>query len=141
MSCSADEPAQEPLENHFNLVESAVENTKTENTGVSGILGNRLSTRFRIISLLEHYYNQPPTLFFSEEKRQMLKLAIDDIYNFQFIESTKVILGRLLRVSSNDDIVETVLEMHKNGTLCRIDRDKDEHKDPAIICSMGLRNM
>ena len=141
MSCSADEPAQEPLENHFSLVESAVENTKTENTGVSGILGNRLSTRFRIISLLEHYYNQPPTLFFSEEKRQMLKLAIDDIYNFQFIESTKVILGRLLRVSSNDDIVETVLEMHKNGTLCRIDRDKDEHKDPAIICSMGLRNM
>ena len=141
MSCSADEPAQEPLENHFNLVESAVENTKTENTGVSGILGNRLSTRFRIISLLEHYYNQPPTLFFSEEKRQMLKLAIDDIYNFQFIESTKVILGRLLRVSSNDDIVETVLEMHKNGTLCRIDRDKNEHEDPAIICSMGLRNM
>ena len=141
MSCSADELAQEPLENHFNLVESAVENTKTENTGVSGILGNRLSTRFRIISLLEHYYNQPPTLFFSEEKRQMLKQAIDDIYNFQFIESTKVILGRLLRVSSNDDIVETVLEMHKNGTLCRIDRDKNEHKDPAIICSMGLRNM
>ena len=141
MSCSADEPAQEPLENHFSLVESAVENTKTENTGVSGILGNRLSTRFRIISLLEHYYNQPPTLFFTEEKRQMLKLAIDDIYNYQFIESTKVILGRLLRVSSNDDIVETVLEMHKNGTLCRIDRDRDEHKDPSIICSMGLRNM
>ena len=116
----------------------AVENTKTENTNVSGILGNRFSTRYRIIDLLEHYYTQPPTLFFSEEKRQLLKLAIDDIYNFQFVESTKVILGRLLRVSTNDDIVETVLEMHKNGTLCRIDRDKNENKEPTIICSMGL---
>lgn len=141
LACSADEPTREPLDNHFDLVKYAVENTKTENTNVSGILGNRFSTRYRIIDLLEHYYTQPPTLFFSEEKRQMLKLAIDDIYNFQFVESTKVILGRLLRTTNNDDIVETVLEMHKNGTLCRIDRDKNEHKDPTIICSMGLSNM
>ena len=138
LACNANEPALAPLDNHFDLVGLAVENTKTENTNVSGILGNRFSTRYRIIDLLEHYYTQPPTLFFSEEKRQLLKLAIDDIYNFQFVESTKVILGRLLRVSTNDDIVETVLEMHKNGTLCRIDRDKNEHKDPTIICSMGL---
>ena len=141
LACNANEPSQMPLENHFDLVAKAVENTKTENTNVSGILGNRFSTRYRIIELLEHYYTQPPTLFFSEEKRQMLKLAIDDIYNYQFVESTKVILGRLLRVSNNDDIVDTVLEMYKNGTLCRIDRDRDEHKDPTIICSMGLRRM
>ena len=141
LACSANEPAQEPLDNHFDLVQSAVENIKTENTNVSGILGNRFSTRYRIIDLLEHYYAQPPTLFFSQEKREMLKLAIDDIYNYQFVESTKVILGRLLRVGNNDDIVETVLEMHKSGTLCRIDRDRDEHKEPTIICSMGLRNL
>ena len=141
LACSANEPAQEPLDNHFELVQSAVENIKTENTNVSGILGNRFSTRYRIIDLLEHYYAQPPTLFFSQEKREMLKLAIDDIYNYQFVESTKVILGRLLRVGNNDDIVETVLEMHKSGTLCRIDRDRDEHKEPTIICSMGLRNL
>ncbi len=141
LACSADEPTQEPLDNHFDLVGKAVENTKTENTNVSGILGNRFSTRYRIIDLLEHYYSQPPTLFFSEDKRQMLKLAIDDIYNYQFVESTKVILGRLLRTANNDDIVETVLEMHQNGTLCRIDRDKDERKDPTIICSMGLRRL
>ncbi|MBP5480018.1 MAG: SWF/SNF helicase family protein, partial [Bacteroidaceae bacterium] len=140
LACSADTPAEMPLENHFDLVKEAVENVKNENTGVSGILGNRLSTRFRIITLLEHYYSQPPTLFFTEEKRQLLKFAIDDIYNYQFMESTKVILGRLLRVSNNDDIVDTVLEMHKNGTLCRIDKERGERKDPTIICSMGLRN-
>ena len=121
-------------------MKKAVEGTQTENTSVSGILGNRFSTRYRIIALLEHYYEKPPTLFFSEEQRQLLKLAIDDIYNYQFVESTKVILGRMLRVNTNDDIVETVLEMHKNGTLCRIDKDRDTDKEPTIICSMGLSN-
>lgn len=141
LACSADEAVQETLDNHFDLVRKAVENTKSENTNVSGILGNRFSTRYRIIDLLLKYNEQPSTLFFSEEKKQMLKLAIDDIYNFQFVESSKVILGRLLRVSNNDDIVETVLEMHKNGTLCRINKENNEHKDPTIICSMGLRNV
>ena len=139
LACSADEPALPPLDNHFDLVKKAVEGTQTENTSVSGILGNRFSTRYRIIALLEHYYEKPPTLFFSEEQRQLLKLAIDDIYNYQFVESTKVILGRMLRVNTNDDIVETVLEMHKNGTLCRIDKDRDTDKEPTI-CSMGLSN-
>lgn len=139
LACSSGEPALSPLDNHFDLVKCAVENTKTENTNVSGILGNRFSTRYRIIDLLEHYYRQDTNLFFSEEKRQLLKMAIDDIYNYQFIESTKVILGRLLRVSSNDDIVETVLDMYQNGTLCRIERDRNEQKDPVIICSMGMK--
>ena len=139
MACTADTKVEEPQDNHFELVKSAVENIKQETTSVSGILGNRFSTRYRIIDLLEHYYKQPPTLFFSEEKRQLLKLAIDDIYNYQLLESTKFILGRMLRTSTNDDTVESVLEMHKNGTLCRIDEDRNKHKDPTIICSMGLK--
>ena len=140
MACSADTKVEEPLDNHFDLVKSAVENIKQESTSVSGILGNRFSTRYRIIDLLEHYYKQPPTLFFDNEKKQLLKLAIDDIYNYQLLESTKFILGRMLRTSTNDDTVESVLEMHKNGTLCRIDEDRNKHKDPTIICSMGLRS-
>lgn len=139
MACTADTKAEEPLDNHFDLVKTAVEKIKEETTSVSGILGNRFSTRYRIIALLEHYYDQPPTLFFSEEKKQLLKLAIDDIYNYQLLESTKFILGRMLRTSSNDDTVESVLEMHKNGTLCRIDEDKNKSKDPTIVCSMGLK--
>lgn len=139
MSCTADTAREEPLDNHFDLVGTTVEKIKQESTSVSGILGNRFSTRYRIIDLLEHYYKQPTTLFFSEEKRQLLKLAIDDIYNYQLLESTKFILGRMLRTTNNDDIVDAVLEMHKNGTLCRIDEDHNKHKDPSIICSMGLK--
>ena len=139
LACSADEPALEPLENHFDLVKKAIDGMKQETTSVSGILGNRFSTRFRIIDLLEHYYQQPPTLFFGVDKKQQLKYAIDDIYNYQLLEGTKFILGRMLRTSTNDDIVESVLEMHKNGTLCRIDEDRNKQKDPTIICSMGLK--
>jgi superfamily II DNA or RNA helicase len=139
LACSANEPCLEPLENHFDLVEKAVENMKTETTSVSGILGNRFSTRYRIIDLMEHYYQQPLTLFFGEDKKQMLKLAIDDVYNFQLLDSTKVVLGRMLRTSTNDDIVDTILDMHANGTLCRIDEDRNKQKDPSIICSMGLK--
>lgn len=139
MACKPDEPDLEPLDNHFDLVGQAVENMKQENTSVSGILGNRFSTRYRIIELLEHYYSQPPTLFFDEQKKQWLKLAIDDIYNFQLQESTKFMLGRMLRNNTDDDIVDAVLEMQRNGTLCRIDEDRNKQKDPSIICSMGLR--
>ena len=121
------------------MVGKAVDNTKSETTSVSGILGNRFSTRYRIIELLEHYYQQPTTLFFGDDKKQLLKLAIDDIYNFQLLDSTKFILGRMLRTNTNDDIVESVLEMHQNGTLCRIDEDHNKQKDPTIICSMGLK--
>ena len=139
MACSANEKTQSPLDNHFDLVKKAVDNIKSETTNVSGILGNRFSTRYRIIDLLEHYYQQPPTLFFDADKKELLKYAIDDIYNFQLLEGTKFILGRMLRTNNNDDIVESVLEMHKNGTLCRIDEDRNKQKDPSIICSMGLK--
>ena len=139
MACAANEPALPPLDNHFDLVKKAVDGMKQETTNVSGILGNRFSTRYRIIDLLEHYYQQPPSLFFDSDKKQQLKYAIDDIYNFQLLEGTKFILGRMLRTSTNDDIVESILEMHKNGTLCRIDEDHNKQKDLTIICSMGLK--
>ena len=141
LACKADEPCLEPLDNHFDLVEKAVENIKTETTSVSGILGNRFSTRYRIIELMEHYYQQPATLFFGEDKKEILKLAIDDVYNYQLLDSTKVVLGRMLRNNTNDDIVDTIIDMQTNGTLCRIDEDRNKQKDPTIICSMGLRTV
>ena len=99
---------------------------------IGGILGNRFSTRYRIIQLLEKYYEQPPTLFFDVDKRQQLKLSIDDIYNYPLLENSKFMLGRLLRTATN-------LDMRSSGNLCRIEEDKVKSKDPSIICSMGIR--
>lgn len=139
LACDADTPALPPHANHHELVAKAVEAIGNETTTVGGILGNRFSTRYRIITLLESYYKNPPTLFFSQENKEILKLAIDDIYNYPLLEGAKFTLGRMLRTNTSDEIVEYVLEMRKNGTLCRIDEDRDSHKDPVIICSMGLR--
>lgn len=143
LACSSQEPPVSPLDQHHALVEKAVEQIKMQNKTVTGgILGNRFSTRYRIISLLEHYYDQPTTLFFSAENREQLKLAIDEIYNYPLLEGTKFMLGRMMRSSSktaSDDIVEYVLEMRKNGSLCRVEEDLSTNKENTIICSMGLK--
>lgn len=140
LECPIDEPVQPTLDNHHELVARAIDDIADEATvSIGGILGNRFSTRYRIIQLLEKYYEQPPTLFFDVDKRQQLKLAIDDIYNYPLLENSKFMLGRLLRTATNDDIVESVLDMRSSGNLCRIDEDKVKSKDPSIICSVGIR--
>jgi len=139
LACNAKEPCQPALENHHDLVSTAIGTISQEVAPtIGGILGNRFSTRFRIIQLLEHYYEQPATIFFDNEKKQMLKLAIDDIYNFPLLENAKFMLGRLLRTASQDVVIDSVLEMRASGNLCRIEEDKVISKDPAIICSMGI---
>ena len=102
-------------------------------------MGSRFSTRYRIIDLMEHFYNQPPTLFLQGERRDQLKMAIDAVYNYQLQEGAKFTLGRMLRSNSNDDVLDTILELYANNNLCRIDENNNTHKDPTIICSMGLK--
>ncbi len=138
LACSADTPAMQPLDYHHELVAKAIDAISHETTYTPGILGNRFSTKYRTIQLLEHYYETPTTLFFSQDMKDELKLAIDEIYNFPMQEGAKFMLGRMLRSNTSDEIVEYVLEMRKNGNLCRIDEDRTAQKDPTIICSMGL---
>lgn len=142
MACSADTPAATPLPNHHALVASAVRRVEEEtaNATIGGMLGNRFSTRYRIINLLEHYYERDTDLFFTAEQKEELKYAIDDIYNYPLLETSKLALGQMLRRNqNNDEIVEYVLELRTDGNLCRKPADDDTHKDPSIICSLGLR--
>ena len=142
MACSADTPAAMPLDNHHELVASAIQRVQEEsaNTFIGGMLGSRFSTRYRIIDLLEHYYERDTNIFFSAEQKEDLKYAIDDIYNYPLLETSKLALGQMLRRNqNNDEIVEYVLELRKDGNLCRLPVDDNSHKDPSIICSLGLR--
>ena len=140
MACTINEPCLPAQENHLALVEKAVKGIKNENTNVGGILGSRFSTKRKIYELLNHYYEQPLTLFNTQEKKELLKFAIDQIYNNPLLENSKFILGRMMRTgNTHDDIVDTVIEMYENANLCRVDEDKTKHKDPIIICSMGLK--
>ena len=142
MACSADTPAVMPLDNHHELVASAIQRVQEEtaNTSIGGLLGYRFSTRYRIIELLEHYYERDTNIFFSAEQKEELKYAIDDIYNYPLLETSKLALGQMLRRNqNNDEIVEYVLELRKDGNLCRLPVDDNISKDPSIICSLGLR--
>ncbi len=140
MACSISEPCLPAQENHFSLVEKAVKGIKNENTNVGGILGSRFSTKRKVYELLNHYYEQTLNIFYTQEKKELLKFAIDQIYNYPLLENSKFILGRMMRTgNTHDDIVDTVIEMFENANLCRIDEDKIKHKDPVIICSMGLK--
>ena len=141
LACSANELALTPLDNHLELVGKAVNGIKADNISVSGILGSRFSTRYKIIELMEHFYNQKtPSLFLQGDRKEQLKMALDAVYNYQLLESAKNLLGRLIRMrnNSNEDIIDTVLELFENGNLCRID-DNNTQKEPTIICSMGLK--
>lgn len=148
MECDIDTQALEPLDNHHELVAKAVTNVKIDNVGASGILGNRMSTRYRIIQLLEHHLSDIETkrgdysdlLFFSNDKVDALKNAIDDIYNNLFTESVKTILGRMLKQNVHqDEIVDYVLELHNSGTLVIKEETSDVNRDNRVICSMGLK--
>ena len=148
MECAIDTPALEPLDNHHDLVAKAVTNVKVDNTSASGILGNRMSTRYRILQLLEDYMHNlekqrgdySDLLFFANDKVDSLKDAIDDIYNNLFTESVKTILGRMLKQNvSHDEIVDYILELHASGTLVIKEEATDVNRDNRVICSMGLK--
>ena len=148
MECAIDTPALEPLDNHHDLVAKAVTNVKVDNTSASGILGNRMSTRYRILQLLEDYMHNlekqrgdySDLLFFTNDKVDALKEAIDDIYNNLFTESVKTILGRMLKQNvSHDEIVDYILELHASGTLVIKEEATDVNRDNRVICSMGLK--
>ena len=142
MACSIDTPAEEPLENHLELVGKAIEEVENQTTvtSVGGMLGSRFSTRYRVKEFLESYYNRDANLFFSEDNREELKHAIDDIYNYPLLDTAKLSLGQMLRRNRNDDdLVEYILELRREGNFCRLPDEDDESKDPTIICSMGLK--
>jgi helicase C-terminal domain protein len=140
MECTINEPCLPAQENHLALVEKAVKSIKNENTNVGGSLGGRFSTRRKIYNLLKNYYDKPLNLFYTQEKKETLRFVIDQIYNYLLLEKSGSTLGRMMRTgNTHDDIVDTVIEMYENANLCRVDEDKTKHKDPVIICSMGLK--
>ena len=139
MECGPKEPRLPQMEHHFDLVKKSVDDIADDVPSAMGVLGNRFSTRYRIVQLLENFYSQQTNLFFDVDYKQQVKLATDDIYNYQLIETTKTVLGRMLnKGDSQEEIVEAVLDFRKKGVLCRKQDSDIKDKSPKILCSMGL---
>ena len=139
MECGPKEPGLDQMPDHFDLVKKSVDDITDDVPSAMGVLGNRFSTRFRLVQLLQNFYDQQTNLFFDVDYKQQVKLAIDDIYNYQLIETTKTVIGRMLnKGDSQEEIVEAVLDFRKKGVLCRKQDSSIKDKSPKILCSMGL---
>lgn len=135
MECNANEKAVSPLENHHELVNKALESVSSTNSKVSGVLGSRFSTKFRVVTMMEDYVGKNPILATKE-----LKEAIDQLYNYPMREQTKFTLGQMLKRNDMiDDFVEYLVETYKANQLCIV-TDDGEQKESRVICSLGLRN-
>ena len=67
------------------------------------------------------------------------------IYNENF-EKVSSINGKesnyyilLSKYSSQEDIIEFLIEARQNGTLCHVDENQNTNHDPRLICSMGVK--
>lgn len=135
MACDSLEPSVNPLDNHHELVDKALNAVSEMNFKTSGVLGSRFSTKYRVVTMMETFMEQNP-IFATPE----LKGAIDQIYNYPMREQTKFTLGQMLkRGDLIDSFAEYLSEMYTANQLC-IKAEETEGKEARVICSMGLKN-
>jgi superfamily II DNA or RNA helicase len=135
MACDSRTPSLEPLDNHHERVDKALDAVSNMNFKTSGVLGSRFSTKYRIVTMMEDYMIQNP-LFATNE----LKEAIDQIYNYPMREQSKFTLGQMLkRGDMIYDFADYIVEMYKADQLCIV-AEEIESKEARVICSMGLKN-
>ena len=140
MACDYDTPALPELENHFDLVSTAVDQVSRNSISNTVILGNRFSTRYQVYNLMNSVYeNTPVDMFFTQEKKDLLRLAIDQIYQNQLKEAAKTTLGSMIRNRRKQmEIIDEIIELFTAGQFCRVREDEYASHDPRVICSMGL---
>jgi hypothetical protein len=138
VECSADTQPMMKLDNHHDLVGKAVEHIKQHETSIGGQLGKKSSARYRTYMRLNRYYEEnKDTLFVNEA----MKRAIDDIYRYPLKEFARDTLNRQLKAGiSDEDLANLVVSLRDEDRLCVINEEESAHKEPQIICSMGLRN-
>ena len=136
LACSPDTPKLQPLANHHELVAKAISSVKNIQSSAAGVLGSKSSTKYRIFSILQNRLNEDVLPLFE----QNLKAAADQVYAYPMKETAKNALGKMLQKHLPvDDIIQTVLEFHKDNELCIVPEEEDASPIAAhIICSMGM---
>jgi len=135
--CKPDTPALPRHPKHHELVEKGVAHIVKEEKRVGGQLGSPRSARFKTYERLKAFIDdQEGTLF--ETQYQELDKALDEIYKYPLRQIAIDTLNRQLRSGIRDEqLAELVLILRNEGRLCSI-HEVEDHREPRIICSMGL---
>ena len=101
-----------------------------------GILGTKSSVKYKVFTMIENRLKENQMPLFE----QGLKEASDELYNYPMKETARHLIGKMIQQKRHaDDIIETVLALHKDGELCLVPDEGDGVANVArIICSMGL---
>lgn len=134
--CAPDTEPQYRLAEHHKLVEQGIKYIKETESRVGGQLGRRTSARYRVYMRLDRFYQENVDTLFVNEK---LKKAIDDIYKYPLREYARETLNRQLKAGISDhELADLVISLREEEKLSIISEEEITHKEPLIICSMGL---
>lgn len=134
--CAPGTPGLPRLPNHHELVQQGVDLIRREEASTGGTLGRKTSIKYRLFTRLEDYVKQyEDTLFVLDD----LKDTLDELYRYPLKEWAKDALNRSLRTGISDpDLAKLVLSLREEDRLCIIREEELTHRQPQIICSLGI---
>jgi superfamily II DNA or RNA helicase len=137
VKCKPEIPALERFAEHHRLVQKGLEHIKDTESRIGGQLGKKSGARYRTYMRLKGYaQSNQGTLWVTEA----LNRTIQDIYNYPIREYAKETINRQLKSGIDDEtLANLVVSLREDGKLSIISGETDMHKDPQIICSMGLK--
>lgn len=135
-ACSHDTTPLHRLPLHHELVEKGLDMIKDTESSATGTLGKKSSVRYRVFMHLDRYIKaNEGTLFVTSE----LKRAVDDIFKYPLKELARETIGRQLKTGVSDEgLADLVISLRDDDKLCIVEEEEFQHREPQIICSMGL---
>ena len=124
------------LDEHHQLVQTAVEQIIEEEKSTGGQLGRPSGARFRTYERLKQFIDDMKDMpLFDTSKYSKV---VQEIYRYPLRQSATDIINRQLRSGiANEELAELVLMLREDNALCLV-QEEEEAQEPQIICSMGL---
>jgi hypothetical protein len=134
--CQPGTAAVPRLQNHHDLVETAVKGLAAEEKTIGGGLGRPSGARFRTYERLKRYADQVKGTLFDS---QQLQRTMEDVYKYPLRESAAETLNRQMKTGADDEtIVRLAMTLREEARLSVIHEDGDAESETQIICSLGL---
>ena len=135
--CDPNTPALPRLANHHELLQQGVDLIRREENSIGGTLGRKTSIKYRVYTRLEeHLKKYELQLFVADD----LKALLDELYRYPLKEWAKDTLNRALRSGLSDtELAKLALSLREEDKLCIVREEDLAHRQPQIICSLGIR--